>query len=84
MRGSTVVIRMTAALGMLGGALASSAGSVGAFVNYTPSAYPRSFSGWRNPYRAGSATGRNKPYRASQRHSGVRAIKRAARKQRRR
>jgi len=71
-------------LGSLLGLLASGVGTVGTGVDYTPSAYPKSFSGWRNPYRAGSAAGRNKPYRASQRHSGVRAIKRADRKQRRR
>jgi hypothetical protein len=38
------------------------------------------YTGPRNPWRVGCRFSRNKPYRASRRHSGVCAIRRAARK----
>lgn len=73
MRGSTITVRIRNALAAL----------IGTGVTFRDqlmtAAMPR-WSGLVAPIRTGSRFGRNKPYRASKRHSGVRAIRRAARR----
>lgn len=52
-------------------------------LTYSPPTPYTRFFGMHHTYRTGCRWGRWKPYRATRRHSGVAAIKRAARKTRR-
>lgn len=76
MRGSSVTVRIRNALAALVGTGFALRDAL------TDMALPR-WSGIAAQRCVGCRFGRNKPYRAPRRHSGVRAIRRAARKARR-